>query len=594
LATDVRIRPLFSCRIINGILPNYQNIILMHYIDWSILIGSLVCITAYGLWKTRGKQDMHTYLVGHKDLKWWTIGLSIMATQASAITFLSTTGQGYEDGMRFAQFYIGLPVAMVVLSAFFLPIYYRLQVMTAYQYLEQRFDLRLRSFTAFLFLVQRGMGAGLTISAPAIVLSTLLGWDWVATNLFLGTFVIVYTVFGGSDAVSVTQQQQMIVILGGLLFAFALMIARLPPDVSVLDAARVAGKLNKTNILDFSFDWKNKYTFWSGMLGGTFLFLSYFGTDQSQVQRYLSGKTMIESRLGLLFNGLVKVPMQFLVLMVGVMMFIFYQFNRAPIHFNEKNVAKIATSTEFKQLENQYQQVFEAKKTAVYQMIDGFHQKNPVIVDAAKAKVLDYQKQEQQIRTAVKKSIKTADASAETNDRDYTFITFVMQNLPVGVIGILLAVIFAAAMSSTAAELNALATTTIVDFYQRQIAPNRTDAHYMLASQWFTIGWGILIMLFAMGFALFQNLIEAVNTIGSLFYGTILGIFAVGFFLKNVGAKATFWGAVVCETVILLVYLHYGFGNKDFPFLWLNPAGAFLTIGLSCLFEQWRSSKDFV
>jgi solute:Na+ symporter, SSS family len=572
---------LFSRRFINGFLRHHQNIILMHYIDWAILIGSLVLITAYGLWKTRGKQDMHTYLVGHKDLKWWTIGLSIMATQASAITFLSTTGQGYEDGMRFAQFYIGLPVAMVLLSAFFLPIYYRLNVMTAYQYLEQRFDLRLRSFTAFLFLVQRGMGAGLTISAPAIVLSTLLGWDWVATNLFLGTFVIVYTVFGGSDAVSVTQQQQMIIILAGLLFAFALMIARLPPDVSMMDAARIAGKLNKTNILDFSFDWKNKYTFWTGMLGGTFLFLSYFGTDQSQVQRYLSGKTIVESRLGLLFNGLVKVPMQFLVLMVGVMMYIFYQFNRAPIHFNEKNVAKIAQTAHFKQLENQYQQVFDAKKAEVYQMINGLHQHQPDMVKIAQAKVLDYQEQEKKIRAEVKQSIQAADASAETNDRDYTFITFVMQNLPVGVIGILLAVIFAAAMSSTAAELNALATTTIVDFYQRQIAPNRTDAHYMAASQWFTIGWGILIMCFAMGFALFQNLIEAVNTIGSLFYGTILGIFAVGFFLKNIGAKATFYGAVICESLILIIYMKYGFGNKDFPFLWLNPAGAFLTVGLS-------------
>jgi solute:Na+ symporter, SSS family len=576
----------FSRRFINGFLRHYQNFILMHYIDWTILIGSLVFITAYGLWKTRGKQDMHTYLVGHKDLKWWTIGLSIMATQASAITFLSTTGQGYESGMGFAQFYIGLPIAMVILSAFFLPIYYRLNVMTAYQYLEQRFDLRLRSFTAFLFLVQRGMGAGLTISAPAIVLSTLLGWDWVATNLFLGTFVIVYTVFGGSDAVSVTQQQQMIVILAGLFFAFALMIARLPPDVSMMDAARIAGKLNKTNILDFSFDWRNKYTFWTGMLGGTFLFLSYFGTDQSQVQRYLSGKTIVESRLGLLFNGLVKVPMQFLVLIVGVMMFIFYQFNRAPIHFNEKNVAKIAQTDHFKQLENQYQQVFDAKKIAVYEMIDGFHQKKPDMVTNAQAKVLDYQKQEQKIRAEVKSSIKAADAGAETNDRDYTFITFVMQNLPVGVIGMLLAVIFAAAMSSTAAELNALATTTIVDFYQRQIAPNRTDAHYMIASQWFTIGWGILIMGFAMGFALFQNLIEAVNTIGSLFYGTILGIFAVGFFLKNIGARATFWAAVICESVILLVYAKYGLGNKDFPFLWLNPAGAFLTVGLSLGMQQ--------
>jgi solute:Na+ symporter, SSS family len=575
----------FCCAIQNFRLKR----LFMHWIDWTILLGSLIFVTAYGMLKTRGTTDMQTYLLGNKELKWWTIGLSIMATQASAITFLSTTGQGYDDGMRFAQFYIGMPVAMVILSIFFIPIYYKLNVLTAYEFLERRFDLRIRTFTALLFLVQRGMAAGLTIAAPAIVLSTLLGWDWVTTNLMLGTFVILYTVFGGGEAVSVTQQQQMIIILVGMLIAFLVMLFKLPSHVSFSDAMSVSGSLGKLKAIDFSFDIKNKYTFWSGMLGGFFLFLSYFGTDQSQVQRYLSGKSLTESKLGLLFNGLVKVPMQFLVLLVGVMMFVFYQFNQAPIHFNEKNLVMLENSPNYgSQLgtfQSQYNQVFSNKKTELNNLVQAIQTQDEAGKQVAVEKINVFRKEEKQLRDSVRQLISKAEPGTETKDRDYTFINFVMNNLPVGIIGLLLACIFAAAMSSTSSELNALATTTMVDIYRRQVNPNQPDAHYMHLSKWFTAAWGVVVLFFAIFSSFFTNLIEAVNIIGSLFYGTILGIFMVAFFQKRIGGKAVFTSALIAEAVVILVYARWGWKQDDFPFLWLNPLGCLLVMFLATIFQ---------
>ncbi len=561
----------------------------MHWIDWLILIGTLVGITGYGMYKTRGATDMQTYLLGAKELKWWTIGLSIMATQASAITFLSTTGQGYEAGMGFAQFYIGLPIAMVILSAFFLPIYYRLNVMTAYEYLERRFDLRTRTLAALLFLLQRGMSAGLTIYAPAIVLSVILGWNLGWVCFFLGIFVIFYTVFGGGEAVSVTQEQQMIVILGGLIVAFVIMIFKMPEGVNLTDALNVAGKLGKTNVIDFKFDLSNRYNFWSGMFGGTFLFLSYFGTDQSQVQRYLSGKTLAESRLGLLFNGVIKLPMQFLVLAVGVMMFVFYQFNKSPIHFNPENLAQIQTPQYQGQLndfEAKRGAIFEAKRLEMNNLITASRAENVADIEASKTKIQTYMKEEAQVRTDVKTLIKAANPKAETKDTDYIFINFVINNLPIGIIGLLLAVIFSAAMSSTSSEINALATTSIIDIYRRQMKPNETDAHYMRVSQFLTAAWGILAMSFAVFASLLENLIEAVNIVGSLFYGAILGLFMVAFFMKNIGAKAVFAAAIISEIIVISIFTLDKMNVFKFAYLWLNLVGCVLVMILAWIFHH--------
>jgi solute:Na+ symporter, SSS family len=569
----------------------------MHWIDWLILVGTLVGITGYGMYKTRGATDMQTYLLGSKDLKWWTIGLSIMATQASAITFLSTTGQGYEDGMRFAQFYIGLPIAMVILSAFFLPIYYRLSVMTAYEYLERRFDLRTRTLAASLFLLQRGMSAGLTIYAPAIVLSVILGWNLGWVCFFLGIFVIIYTVFGGGEAVSVTQEQQMIVILGGLVVAFVIMIFKMPEGVHLTDALNVAGKLGKTNVISFKFDLSDRYNFWSGIFGGTFLFLSYFGTDQSQVQRYLSGKTLAESRLGLLFNGVIKLPMQFLVLFVGVMMFVFFQFNKSPIHFNPENLAAIQTPQyqgQLDALEAKRDVIFEAKKAEINNLILASRAEDKAAIEVSKTKVQEYLKQENAVKTEAKVLIKAAKPQAETKDTDYAFINFVIHNLPIGIVGLLLAVIFSAAMSSTASEINALATTSIVDIYRRQIKPNESDAHYMRTSQWLTAAWGILAMSFAVFAALLENLIEAVNIVGSLFYGAILGIFMVAFFMKKIGAKSVFGAAIMAEIIVVTIFTLDRYGIFKFAYLWLNLVGCVLVMGFAWLLHHLFFKNEVV
>jgi solute:Na+ symporter, SSS family len=569
----------------------------MHWIDWLILFATLVGITGYGMYKTRGATDMQTYLLGSKDLKWWTIGLSIMATQASAITFLSTTGQGYEDGMRFAQFYIGLPIAMVILSAFFLPIYYRLNVMTAYEYLERRFDLRTRTLAASLFLLQRGMAAGLTIYAPAIVLSVILGLNLGWVCFFLGIFVIIYTVFGGGEAVSVTQEQQMIVILAGLIVAFVIMIFKMPEGVHLTDALNVAGKLGKTNVINFKFDLSDRYNFWSGIFGGTFLFLSYFGTDQSQVQRYLSGKTLSESRLGLLFNGVIKLPMQFLVLFVGIMMFVFFQFNKSPIHFNPENLAVIQTPQYQGQLdamEAKRDVIFEAKKVEINNLITASRVEDNAAIEASKTKIQDYLKQENTVRTEAKTLIKAANPKAETKDTDYAFINFVIHNLPVGIVGLLLAVIFSAAMSSTSSEINALATTSIVDIYRRQLKPNETDAHYMRTSQFLTAGWGILSMSFAVFASLLENLIEAVNIVGSLFYGTILGLFMVAFFMKRIGAKSVFSAAILAELIVITIFTLDKLNIFKFAYLWLNLLGCVLVMLFAFIFHYVFFKNEIV
>ncbi|MEO1518021.1 MAG: sodium:solute symporter [Bacteroidota bacterium] len=556
----------------------------MATLDWIVLVGTLAAIVLYGIWKTRNVDNVQSYLLGDRELKWWTIGLSIMATQASAITFLSTPGQAYDDGMRFAQFYFGLPIAMVILSIFVIPIYYRLKVYTAYEYLEGRFDLKTRTLTACLFLIQRGLAAGITIYAPAIILSSILGWELIYTILVIGLIVIFYTVFGGTNAVSQTQKQQMIVILSGMFIAFVVVLYRLPADVSFKDAVGLAGKLGKLNVVDFEFDLENRYNMWSALLGGTFLFLSYFGTDQSQVQRYLSGKSLTESRLGLLFNGIFKVPMQFAILFVGIMVFVFFEFTQPPLHFNQANEEKLLGTvyeSEYQSLKEQHSQVFEDKRLAMRDLLTAIDSEDEARIQSVQLQVAQLQARDTSLRGSFKRILQAQDPDSDTADTDYVFIYFVINYLPVGLVGLLIAVIFSAAMSSTSSEINALATTTVIDLYRRQISPGRSDQHYLVISKGMTIMWGLIALAFAAFASLFDNLIEAVNIVGSVFYGAILGIFLVAFFLKQVKGTSVFIAALIAEAVVITVFVLEKLGHVDIAYLWLNLIGCGLVVILS-------------
>ncbi len=568
----------------------------MHIIDWTILVGILLLIVFYGIWKTRNVNTTESFLRGEQTLPWYTIGLSVMATQASAITFLSTPGQAYDDGMRFAQFYFGLPIAMIILCIFVLPRFYNLKVYTAYEFLEGRFDLKTRSLTAVLFLVQRGLAAGLTIFAPSIILSSILGWNLNVTNLLIGALVIIYTVSGGTNAVSQTQKQQMIVILSGMFIAFLIIVAKLPPTISFSDAVDIAGNMGKLNVVDFEFDLSNRYNIWSALLGGTFLFLSYFGTDQSQVQRYLSGKSLTQSRLGLLFNGLFKVPMQFAILFVGIMMFVFYQFNDAPLHFNKANVEIVKKSNyanEYDAMEMALDEVTHKKQDAIYKVVEN---KNAGVDNAvAVAKMNGLLDEEKYLRDEAKELIERVSENEnikmETEDSDYVFISFVTQHLPIGLIGLLLAVIFSAAMSSTASELNALATTSLIDIYKRSYVPGASDKHYLKMSKWFTFGWGVVALIFASVASLFDNLIEAVNIVGSLFYGTILGVFAIAFFFKKIKGTPTFIAAILGEICVLILFYLDNTDVFNIAYLWLNLIGCTLVILFAHIIQSISKNK---
>ncbi|HLO53767.1 MAG TPA: sodium:solute symporter [Saprospiraceae bacterium] len=553
----------------------------MSHIDWIILIGTLAFIVIYGTWKTRGTHNMDSYLRGDNEAKWWTVGLSVMATQASAITFMSTPGQAFHDGMGFVQFYFGLPLAMIIICVTFVPIYHKLKVYTAYEFLEQRFDLKTRSLTAGLFLIQRGLAAGITIYAPAIILSTILGWNLNLLNFILGAFVVIYTVSGGTKAVNVTQKQQMFIIMTGMFVAFYVIMASLPENINFSNALTIAGASEKLNILDFSFDPESRYTFWSGITGGLFLALSYFGTDQSQVQRYLSGRSIKESQWGLVFNGLLKVPMQFFILLVGVMVFVFYQYNKPPVFFNESTLTKLKT-TEAKadviKYETAYDLVYEEKNALLQKYMSGGNINENNI--QLKAELTPFLADEKVIRENVKELISTHLPKEETNDKDYVFISFILKYLPQGLIGLLLAVIFSAAMSSTASELNALATTTTIDIYKRNIKPDQSDQHYVMTSKLFTILWGAIAIGFACFGTLFENLIQFVNIIGSVFYGTILGIFLVAFYFKNIKANAIFISAIIIEIMIIVIFKLDLVG-----YLWLNGIGCIGVILLSSLLQ---------
>ena len=555
----------------------------MQLLDWIVLTVTLLFIVAYGAIKTRGSKNVDEYILGSNQTPWWTVGLSVMATQASAITFLSTPGQAYHDGLGFVQFYFGLPLAMIVICVTFIPIYHKLKVYTAYEFLEQRFDVKTRSLAAALFLVQRGLGTGLTIYAPAIILSSLLGWSLNLMNIMIGALVVIYTVSGGTRAVNITHKQQTFVLMPGMLATFFIIISYLPKELSFRNALHIAGANDKLDALDFSFDPDKRYTIWSGLAGGFFLALSYFGTDQSQVQRYLSGKSIKESQMGLIMNGILKVPMQFFILLIGVMVFVFFQFHEAPLHFNPNNAKTVQNSPykdQYHGLEKELKVVAREKEeismlyvNQLYQDFDNKELHNRMVA---------LNNQEKDLREQARELINKVDAKAETNDKDYVFLYFILNFLPQGLIGLLLAVIFSAAMSSSASGLNALASTTTIDIYKRNVTGEKSEKHYVNATRLFTIFWGVVAILLACVGTLFENLIQLVNIIGSIFYGTVLGIFLIAFYIKYIKGHAVFAAAILSQTLVVIVYF-----TQWISYLYLNVLGAVLTILFAMLFQSF-------
>jgi SSS family transporter len=548
-------------------------------IDWVVLFAFLAFVVIYGVWRGRGSRDLQGYLLADRVMPWYVVWLTVMATQASAITFLSTPGQGYADGMRFVQFYFGLPLAMIVLCVTAVPIYHRLRVYTAYEYLERRFDTKTRALAAFLFLIQRGLAAGLTIYAPSLIFSVLLGIPVQVICVFLGAVVLIYTAAGGAKAVSHTQFLQFLVIIGTMALAFVLILRSFPPGVSLLDATHVAGAMGRLNAIDPSFDPNNRYNLWSGLIGGLFLQLSYFGTDQSQVGRYLTGQSVTQSRLGLVMNGLVKVPMQFVILFLGALVFVFYQFAAPPVFFNPVEVAKVERSAEaerFRTIETRHATVFEERRARVEDLIAAREAGDRVRAGVAMDSLAATQQRFLAVRSEAVELIRTRDPRANPSDTNYIFLSFVLHHLPVGVVGLVLAAIFAASMNSISAELNALTSTSIVDVYKRLLGGGGNPAGEVIASRIATVAWGA----FAVGFAEYASrlgsLVEAVNILGSLFYGTILGIFLTAFYLKRVGGTAVFTAALVAEAAVIAC-----FKLTAISFLWYNVIGCLLVMCLS-------------
>jgi SSS family solute:Na+ symporter len=562
----------------------------MRPLDWILLSSFLLLVVAYGIWRTRGKKDTQAYFLANRSTPWYIITISIMATQASGITFLSTPGQAYVDGMRFVQFYLGLPIAMIILSATAVPLFYKLKVHTAYELLEQRFDLKNRALGSLLFLIQRGLAAGFTILAPALIISVILGWDFRLTIFIIGGLVITYTAAGGTEAVYKTHLLQMAIVTAGMGMALFVVLHRLPPDLSFSSALHVAGKLGRLNVVDFALNWKDRYTFWSGLIGGGFIALSYFGTDQSQVQRYLGGRSIRQSRLGLLVNGMVKVPMQFLVLFLGAMIFVFYQFVTPPLFFNPVETARIKSSPygeAYARLETDYHRLYGEKQEQIKQMLAAIKDKKEEDLARSLQELRRTGESESGIRQDALRLIKQNSPLAETNDTNYIFLSFVTRFLPAGLVGLILAAILSASMSSSAAELNALASVTVIDVYKRLVRRDASDEHYLIVSKWATVFWG----LYAIGFAQFANhlgsLIEAVNKMGSLFYGTILGIFFIAFFFKRIGGNATFLAAITSELAVLACYF-----LTKIPYLWLPVIGCLGLVILAHVMNPFLAGKE--
>jgi SSS family solute:Na+ symporter len=544
----------------------------MNLLDWIVLLGTIVSIAAYGAWHTRNSRNLSTYLKGSPTSGWGTIGLSVMATQASAITFLSIPGQGYESGIGFVQNYFGLPLALIIVCAVFLPIYRRLGVYTAYEFLGRRFDAKTRLLGAGLFLLQRGLAAGVTIYAPAIILSSVLGWRLDLTVVFTGLIVIVYTVAGGSEAVSLTQKWQMAVIFGGIMTAFVVLLAKLPAGLGLGQAAHLAGAMGKLEAVDFSLDPGRRYTIWTGLFGGLFLSLSYFGTDQSQVQRYIGGAALREGRLGLMFNALLKIPMQFSILLLGALVFVFYQFEAPPVFFNQaewRRHEQGADAAKFVAINERHAAAYAGKQEHIRAWLAARAGSDPAGESAARRAMVESERAVEAVRAEAKAALTAADPRAKTKDSDYVFITFILAHFPHGAVGLLIAVMFSAALSSKASELSALATTTTIDFWRRfRPLAAADEARNVRVAKWFTAFWGIFAIAFALFASLAENLIEAINILGSIFYGVVLGIFLVAFFLQRIGGTAVFWAALTAQALVFVLYF-----SLSISYLWYNLIG---------------------
>lgn len=561
----------------------------MSYFDWIILGLTLIFVVSYGIYKSREKDTMDSFLLAGQSLPWYHVTLSLMATQASAITFLSAPGQAYTDGMRFVQFYFGLPLAMIVLCVTFVPKFHKLKIFTAYEFLESRFDLRARSFTAFLFLLQRGLSTGLSIYAPSLILSAILGWDITWTNIISGSIVMLYTITGGSKAVSHTHLQQMGIITLGMVVAGVMVVKLLPANISFSDAIQVAGKMGKTNVIDFTFDLNSRYNVWSGLIGGFFLQLSYFGTDQSQVGRFLTGSSEGQSKLGLAMNGFLKIPMQFLILLVGVLVFAFYQFNTPPLFFDQTSVDKIKNSTyasEYHLLEERHKQIQDGKQVHIASLANAIQQNDEAFIAKSRVILSDIEDQVKDVRKDATALISKSNGSA-ANDVNYIFLRFVIDYLPAGMVGLLIAVILLASMGSVAAAYNALASCSVIDIYKRMYRKDSDNYNYLTASRWATFFWGIFCIIVAQYASRLGSMIEAVNVLGSLFYGVILGIFLVAFYFKKIGGRAVFYGALLGELFVIL-----SFWQELTAFLWLNLIGCILVILFSIIIEMIWPEKQ--
>jgi Na+/proline symporter len=551
----------------------------MRLADWFTLVATLAALVSYGLYRSRGSKTVNQFLLAGKTMPWYAMGLSIMATQASAITFISTTGQGYIDGLRFVQFYFGLPIAMVIVAGVAIPIFYRANIYTAYEYLERRFDGKTRALASIVFLIQRGLGVGVSIAAPSIVLSVIFGWNDQITTVIIGLTIILYTTLGGILAITWADVLQMSIIFCGLIMAMFMVIHLLPPEVSFFDAVRLAGAAGRLNAIDFHFDWNNRYTFWSGIIGGTFLSLSYFGCDQSQVQRYLTGKSLTQSKLGLLFNGMAKVPLQFFILFAGAMVFVFYLFEPAPLLFQKPALEKARTLSGFNAVEQNYSTAFEARKKAAFDV--AAHPGNPESITRFRSTQDDFNAARQQGTKLAEQAL-----GAKYNDTNYVFLSFVTKYLPAGLVGLIIAVIFAAAMSSSAGEINSLATVTVMDLYRRYLKPTGADGHYLAVSRIATAFWGLYAMIFAQYGKNLGSLVEAVNLVGSLFYGSLLGVFTLAFFFKRVSGNGAFWGMILGEVAIFSAFFF-----TDISFLWYNVIGAVVVVLTGLLFQLSGSTR---
>ena len=571
----------------------------MSQLDWIILAVTLIGIIAYGLYKSRTTHNLDGYILANRSLPWGLVLLSIMGTQASAITFVSAPGQAYTDGMRFVQYYFGLPIAMVVICIFFVPIFNKLRVYTAYEFLENRFDGKTRTLTSFLFLLQRGVSTGISVFAPSIILSSLLGWNIYWTNLFMGGLLIIYTLSGGAKAVAYTQQLQLIIIFTGMFLAAYMVVHMLPEGVGFIDSLQVSGKLGRLNVITTGFekgngfDWGDKYNLWSGIIGGFFLALAYFGTDQSQVGRYLTAKSLTESRIGLLMNGLVKVPMQFLILLIGALVFTFYQFNNAPLFFNQSQVDKLKNTSHKDSLflaQSTYYDLSEQKKSTVTLFANAATKEEK---DSKAAELEQLQHQSDSIRRKVKSWMQAEKIEGDTSDTNYIFLRFVVDNLPKGMVGLLIAIIFLASWGSIAAAINSLASSTMVDFHRRFTKKEITNEEEYRMSKWYTLLWGIFCVIVAMySYNVGNSLIETVNELGSIFYGPVLGVFLVALFFKRiVNGSAVFYATVLTQLMIFAIYIPAKMRLIEMGFLWLNPIGAFGVVLFALLLQPVMSKR---